>query len=468
MAKVSIQFQSEGAAKVLADWANLSKAEQKAAAEALNVGRAADKAATGLGKAGKFGQIEFGKLAQQITGVSSAMDLTAKATGLVIQQMRALREERRQSEGLGQTAAQVEADLNQLAAGDASRKARLEAIREKIQRETGVDRTKAGGLTFTAASTGFDSDADIQTLVDLQRVQGTGGDARELVDAAASLRAALGAGEVGSLREQLIKLQTAGNLSQKDPRAIAQQVIRAAPGASLQGISDEQLQAAVAATIGGLGESTGSSIGAFTRFLASNKQFQGQDLSSSVASIQAKGLDAPGLVKFLGSTEALAGFNAISKNIGEIERIQGQITANAAAAGTTNDLLAGILSTMSELQLAAEAREIARQQKEIAQVGTQAPAELGTQTAVDAATAAEIGGGTAIATRLFRAPGRELGELLGAGGATQSVLAAGSQSLFTFSGIGLLVYQLEGLVRLGNRFLDDKPAAAPVTSGETP
>lgn len=456
MAKFSIEFQTKGAQQVLQDFANMDKAQQKAVLSSLQLDQSQAKAERSMKRAAKTGQVEFRDLATQITGISSGFDLASRAAGVLLDKLREIREERRRSEQLGRSAAQVEADLNQLAAGDPKRKAELEAIRARLQTSTGITREKAGALTFTAASTGFDSAADIQTLIDLQRTLGTQGDAQPLVDAAASLRAALGQDEVGSLREQLIKLQTAGNISQKNPTAIAAQALRAAPGAALAGISDEELQAAIAATIGGLGESTGTGINAFSRFLVTNKDFQGKSLQEATREIQSRNLSGDQLLKLLGSTEALAGFNALSNNLDTIASNEAEIRAKAALTGTQDDLFDTTNSTRSRLQKLDEERAIAEQKKEIAQVEVQANAELRRQAEEDRRKATEISDDQTIVERVGASLGRGTAEFFGADADLIGGFETGGKVtiLGLLSGLAVSVIAIEKLVDVLNRFVE--------------
>lgn len=394
MAKVSIQFQTTGAQKALQEFEALSKAEQKAVLQTLELDKASNKADRSMNKAAKSGQVEFGKLAQNITGISSAMDIALKGVEKLTEGYRKLREEREKAgEGLVSQVG-AEAKFKSISGGSAARENDLIQRSRRVQRETGLEAGPASDLVFRLASAG--QDADLADFIQLQNVERDGAQVAAIQDAAAVIRTNLGRAEVGSAREQINKIRQAGALNESGGAAeIAAQSTQSAAAAGALGTSDEELLAIIAKVFPGLKDTSGAAIGSLAASLEKQGFNTGGGILSSVDAFVAAGGQGKDLEQ-----RAQRVFTIIQQNRATIEAFEAAIDAAGRSTGTAGDQLAIDAASQSREQAAVLAAARARQAAELATTEAFGTEEQARQAATDRLRQEDIEAGLNFSSRL--------------------------------------------------------------------
>lgn len=341
---------------------------QKAAQAGQASAQAGGMAASGFSKAGDV----LGQLGDQLEGVKKGVDQAlgpgaaaslaafgAAAGGVaaiistIASAWNAADEARKRAiEGAREGAKGLES-LVQLADSPESLQA-LQNTAARISARSGLSLPDAGKLTFALSSAGAIEDADL--FADLS---GIVEDPAALAKATATLRASLGEEETGSLRDLVSKGFAASARSPATVEALLEGAARSGAFGRDLGASDEAILAATAltATSTGSAEMGGTQVASLIKSLATKEEFQGMGLRGAVDLLAEKELSPGELLKFLGRSEAVAGFSVLSNNREFFEQVTGEVfdaeeddlvSGRLGLRGTSGILAAGRLANLQE------------------------------------------------------------------------------------------------------------------------
>jgi len=257
-------------------------------------------------------------------------------------------------------AARSAAQLVQLSTGDPEKLGALLDTGERFSRRSGVPLGQSQDIVFALKSAGLLKAAD--TFADLSGIVAPE-DIQPFAKSIAGFQSGLGKSETGTALQIFNKATVASGGSPAKIPALLTAAGEAAAPASLLGVSDEELLAAIqitATSAGGAskgGTRLRSLLDAFVE-----QGFEGQTIGQSVDEIAARDLSNADLRKLLGRSEALAAFNDIRKNRDQL----GAVTRQVDAANTQN--LAGdfVAARDAEPRLAVP-REVARSERRLEQ-----------------------------------------------------------------------------------------------------
>jgi hypothetical protein len=138
----------------------------------------------------------------------------------------------------------------------------------------------------------------------------------------------------------------------------------AAQSAKSIGASDEELMATVSMLSKSTksAETAGTQVGRFSAFLA-KKGMGGKGILEAAKEINAKGLSAKALTRFIPEENARKGFQAIIGQMGEIEQTKAAVEQADRQTGTSRDYVSGSLATAESVETLRRAKG-ARIQKE--------------------------------------------------------------------------------------------------------
>ena len=446
MAKFSIEFETKGAQQAIEAYNGLSKAEQRAVKEVLALDQGQQRMERSAKKAAQAGTIEFGRMAQQMIGLSSAQSAVQKGVQILTDSYRKLREEREKAATGLEAQVQAEAKFKSISGGSVDRERELIERTRQVQRKTGLDASQSADLVFRLASAG--QDQDLQDFIDLQNVERDPTQVSAIQDAAAVLRSNLGRAEVGTAREQINKIRAAGALNESGGAAeIGQQATQAAAGAKFLGSSDEELLAVLAAVFPALKDSTGASVGALFTELNDKGFGTGEGGLSAVDAFIAAGKTEKDL-----SVRSQKAFSVINENREGIIGFENEIDLAGRGTGTAGDQLAIDSRAQTQEQKAALAASTARSAVALAETEAFGATELERQATLDKLRQEDIEADINPLTRLVNRAKRSAfsfgADTFGASPDEETLRAAGSAgilgSLADFSAhFGILIDLLQ-------------------------
>lgn len=266
-----------------------------------------------LKKAEVSGKKAFGSgPIRQLAAMAAGVATVTKAVSVLKQAWDGVTAARQAAAGKQRAAFGGLAALLQLAKGDPKEVARLTGAGREFFAAGGAEsRDEAFRSTFQLESAGILGDrqlfADLFGIIDIAQVAGSIG----------KLQASIGKKETGGAAALISKgIVAAGPLAQTSVADILTAVVPSGKAARELGLSDEELIAAVsvAAQEAKSAEVGGTQVQSFLRALGRRgfvEKFKGKSLRQILDVIEEKGLTKPQLIKFLGRTEAEAGFQAL-------------------------------------------------------------------------------------------------------------------------------------------------------------
>lgn len=348
--------------------AELNRLVEAGAIDQNTYRRAVDRSNRELRETQRAGRDAFGGQAvSQLKGfVAGWVSVTAaiSAARAAFQEYRQLQDESAQRDRASRRGL---ASLAQLAESPEQFAVLTSAAREMFRQGGAASLDEAGRTIFTLKSAGLFDERQIFTEMMSAALIDT---PDAFAAAVAQLTNAMGSSETGTARDVINKaIGASGGALANVPQLLAG-AARAGTGASVLGISDEEVLAAVTALSGSTGsaEIAGTQLAALLKSLDQIGGFEGKGLIGSVESIAAKELSGEDLYKLLGRAEAVNAFRLLSGGdsralyttaLGDIDRaLTTDTVASRLRLAGTDEALAAARSA----DLGQAARELAEQQ----------------------------------------------------------------------------------------------------------
>ncbi len=256
-----------------------------------------------------------------LTKYAAGLLSVASAAAAAMQALQSLDRMKNESARKQRMAAPGLAELAQVADAKEPLPALIEQARKAFGKGGFDNLDESAGLIFSLKSASI-PEKDRQIFIELAS-SGVARDSASLAKASAALQTSIGQDETGSFNAILSKAFAASSASPSTAPELLGATAKSGGLASRLKITDEEILAATAITATSTSSAAegGTQVKSLLKTLEKKGTFAGKSLRESLEEIQAMNLQGADLNKYFGTTEALAGFDTILKNLEKYEAI---------------------------------------------------------------------------------------------------------------------------------------------------
>jgi hypothetical protein len=259
--------------------------------------------------------------ADGLTSLVTRYASVAGAIGIAAAALRSLNEESKRSAETAMTGAEARGSLAQMATSPADLR-RMVSESQLSEHETGMSAAEAARLQFALESAGKTDRRSFYA-----RARGVVASPAELADQVATIQGAMTLAETGGDEAVVSKLLLASSRTKSAMPELAKGLARMGKPASMLGASDEEAMAALAITSRGEVSADVMSTQLSSFAVGAMRQGIGGGLLGATQQISQRGMTDKKLIKFLGSIEAVKGYQGLRQNMQEIEGLTGELSA---------------------------------------------------------------------------------------------------------------------------------------------